>query len=251
MTPLQTVKVLNLDIAVVTKSSAAAQAESWAMKGDRAYAIEAADVHVVTRARHETAFGQCMDKFDMICPDGMPILWSANRQLEKVDRMPDRVCGADLMQEVMSQTTKKRSGSHFLLGGKESTLATLEETLPIKVAGVEIAGSYSPPFGEWPSDEFERICSKIIASGASHIWVGLGCPKQERWISEYKAKLPAGCYYGVGAAFAFHAGEIPRAPRVFQKTGTEWLYRLVREPRRLWRRYFTYNSLFIKYTFLD
>jgi len=252
MTPaFQSYRVLGTPVAVVTKEAAAAQVIAWADRGDRAYAIEAADVHVVTRARHEPEFGVCMSRFDMVCPDGMPVLWSINRELPEANRLTERVCGADLMQETMRQTAENRSQSHFLLGGAESTLEKLSETLPNTVPGVCIAGSYSPPFGEWPADEFERICQKVTDSGASHVWVGLGCPKQERWISENKHQLPPACYYGVGAAFAFHAGEISRAPMIFQQTGTEWLYRLVREPRRLWKRYFTYNSLFIRYQLFE
>ncbi|MBK1832277.1 WecB/TagA/CpsF family glycosyltransferase [Verrucomicrobiaceae bacterium R5-34] len=250
-TPFQSFRVLGTPVAVVTKESAAAQVIAWADRGDRAYAIEAADVHVVTRARHEPEFGECMSRFDMVCPDGMPVLWSVNRELPENDRLTERVCGADLMQETMRQTAEKGGQSHFLLGGAETTLEKLVETLPEKVPRVRIAGSYSPPFGEWPADEFERICQKITESGASHVWVGLGCPKQERWISENKQQLPPACYYGVGAAFAFHAGEISRAPRLFQKTGTEWLYRVICEPRRLWKRYFTYNSLFIRYQLFE
>ena len=251
MKPFTSVEVLGSPVACLSKESVAEQVIAWADKNDRAYAIEAADVHVITRARHEHSFRKCMGNFDMICPDGMPVLWSINRALPKHERLADRVCGADLMEEVMQQTAKSGEQSHFLLGGAEVTLKNLSDIFPTKIASVKIAGTYSPPFGEWPIDEFDRICQKIKNSGAAHVWVGLGCPKQERWISENKHKLPSACYYGVGAAFAFHAGEISRAPKLFQKTGTEWFYRLIREPRRLWRRYFTYNSLFLRYQISD
>jgi len=250
MSSFKTVSVLGSPVAAVSCKSAAACAVVWAEKSDRAYAIEAADVHVITRARHEKEFGECMKRFDMICPDGMPVMWCVNKGLSLDERLTDRVCGADLMYEVMRQTAKRKKGSHFLLGGSEDTLTKLVKIFPEKIFNVKIAATYSPPFGDWSSGEFGRICQKITESGATHIWVGLGCPKQERWISDNLHNLPVGCYYGVGAAFSFHAGDIARAPRICQKTGTEWLYRLVREPRRLWRRYFTYNSLFLRYQFL-
>jgi N-acetylglucosaminyldiphosphoundecaprenol N-acetyl-beta-D-mannosaminyltransferase len=103
----------------------------------------------------------------------------------------------------------------------------------------------------WPEDEFERMAGMIRESGANLIWVGLGCPKQERWIAENKDRLPPGVYFGIGAAFAFHAGEVSQAPAWIQRMGMEWLYRLLAEPRRLWRRYFTYNSLFVWHSVRD
>lgn len=240
--------VLGTEVAAVTRTEAAEVAIRWGRQKDRAYAIEAADVHVITRARHESEFGEVIGKFDMICPDGMPVKWSLNRQLEDDEKLASRLSGAELMEEVFLQSAHSEV-THFLLGGSEDLLAMLPDKMSALCEGSKVSGVYSPPFGEWPDDELERIISKIEESGAQHIWVGLGCPKQERWIAKHKEELPVGCYYGVGAAFAFHAGMIPRAPQIFQKLGMEWFYRLCREPRRLWKRYFTYNSLFIRYTF--
>lgn len=245
---IKTRKVLGLDVAVTTRSDAARQVIEWGNQGDRAYAVEAADVHVVTRARHEKEFGEVMAKFDLVCPDGMPVLWTVNKQLPDGEKMHERVSGAELMEEVLKQGQQQEDCSHFLLGGSEKLLEVLPDKLRELAPEAKISGVYSPPFGKWPDDEFERICSKIKESRAKHIWVGLGCPKQERWIANHKELLPTGCYYGVGAAFAFHAGLVDRAPTFFQKAGLEWFYRLCKEPRRLWKRYFTYNSLFIWYS---
>lgn len=244
----ETKPVLRCNVAVVTKELAASVVHQWAAKRDRSYAVEAADAHVVTRARHEKGFGESMAKFDLICPDGMPVLWTINRQLEDNQKLTDRVCGADLMEEVFLQSTEAASNKHFLLGGSQQTLDILKERLSKKFPQAEIADIYSPPFGQWPEDEFERISGKITASGAHHVWVGLGCPKQETWIAQHKEDLPPACYYGVGAAFAFHAGQVDRAPAFFRNNGLEWFYRLCKEPKRLWKRYFTYNSLFVWYT---
>ncbi len=239
-------KVLELPVAAHSLPEVIEQVTEWAQVGDRAYAIEAADVHVVTRARHEPDFGKVMGRFDLICPDGMPVLWSINRQLPQSEKLKDRVCGADIMAGTIEKSLENGLG-HFLLGGSENLLEQLESKLTERFPNVNIAGSYSPPFGEWPEDELDRICQKIIDSGAKFIWVGLGCPKQERWISKNKSELPPGCYFGVGAAFAFHAGEIQRAPAIFRKTGMEWFYRLCKEPRRLWKRYLKYNILYVWY----
>ena len=140
---------------------------------------------------------------------------------------------------------------HFFLGGQESTLETLESTFGEQFPSADIEGSYSPPFGEWPEDEFDRICSMIRESGANLIWVGLGCPKQENWIARHKDQLPPGVYFGIGAAFAFHAGEVSQAPAILQKAGLEWAYRIAAEPRRLFKRYLVHNSLFVWYSLWD
>lgn len=103
------------------------------------------------------------------------------------------------------------------------------------------------PFSVKQDVELEKICKLSKQSGANHIWVGLGCPKQELWIAEHKDDLPPACYCDIGAAFAFHAGEVKQAPEIFQKLGMEWVYRLWMEPRRLFKWYFNYNSLFVFY----
>ncbi|MBK1792781.1 WecB/TagA/CpsF family glycosyltransferase [Persicirhabdus sediminis] len=245
---MEIIPVINLPVACVSYASAIEEIKKMALAGDRAYAVEAANTHVAALARSNVEFGSAMAKFDLICPDGMPLVWSVNRQLDEGQKLTDRVYGPTLMLETIKASEDQPELKHFLLGGQQSTLDKLEAKFKKDNPGAEIAGSYSPPFGEWPADEFERMKEKIIASGANLIWVGLGCPKQELWIAKHKHELPAGVYFGIGAAFAFHAGEVKQAPAIFQKCGMEWLYRLCAEPRRLWKRYFTYNSLFVYYS---
>lgn len=216
---------------------------------DRAYAVEAANTHVAALARHEEEFGQTMSRFDLILPDGMPLVWSLNRELPHEEKLNNRVYGPTLM--LKTYAAAEPDARHFFLGGSPKTLEKLEENFTTAYPNAILAGVYSPPFGDWPEDEFERICAKIKDSGANLIWVGLGCPKQEKWMVENLADLPAGVYFGVGAAFAFHAGEVKQAPSLLQKLGLEWLFRLCMEPRRLWRRYLRHNSLFIFYYFQE
>ncbi|MGC4016784.1 MAG: WecB/TagA/CpsF family glycosyltransferase [Luteolibacter sp.] len=223
----------------------------WARLGDRARAVEAADTHVITRARHEPEFRAALRNFDLICPDGMPLVWAINGEVEASRRLTERVSGAELMGEIFRQSASDPTLKHFLLGGSEKLLETLQTKLGETFPGAAIADVYSPPFGPWPEDEFQRICDRIRASGANFVWVGLGCPKQERWIGENLTQLPPAVYFGIGAAFAFHAGTVERAPALFQKLGLEWAYRVYREPKRLFRRYFTYNSLFLWYSLRD
>ncbi|BDS06771.1 UDP-N-acetyl-D-mannosaminuronic acid transferase [Oceaniferula spumae] len=244
-----TIPVIGLPVAVIDYAGAIDWIKAAAKKGDRAYAVEAANTHVAAHARHNDDFGQVMAKFDLITPDGMPLVWSVNRQLAEQDKLTDRVYGPTLMLKTIEATAGNPELKHFLFGGKQSTLDKLQDRFSNDYPTTNIAGAYSPPFGEWPEDEFDRICQKIKDSGANLIWVGLGCPKQEAWIAKHKDKLPPAVYFGIGAAFAFHAGEVKQAPAWIQKFGIEWFYRLCREPRRLFKRYFVNNSLFLWYSF--
>lgn len=248
---MKTLDVIGLPVAATTYSEAVEWVAGNARKADRAYAIEAANTHVVALARHDEKFGAAMAKFDLICPDGMPLVWSLNRKLTKEEKLTDRVYGPTLMLKSIETSQGQPDLKHYLLGGSQSTLDKLKEKFNRDYPNTEIVGSYSPPFGEWPKEEFEKICGLIKESGANHVWVGLGCPKQELWIAKNKENLPPACYFGIGAAFAFHAGEVKQAPDFFQRIGMEWAYRLCKEPRRLFKRYFTYNTFFIYYSFCD
>ncbi|MEO5713824.1 MAG: WecB/TagA/CpsF family glycosyltransferase [Luteolibacter sp.] len=248
---MKTVSVIGLPVAATTYAGAVGWILEHAARGDKTYAVEAANTHVAALARADESFGGAMRRFDLICPDGMPLVWAVNSQLPADEKLTDRVYGPTLMLETLKATDGKPRFSHFLLGGKQGTLDKLTAVFSERFPNARIAASHSPPFGEWPDDEFETICGKIRGSGANLIWVGLGCPKQEHWIAENKDRLPPGVYFGIGAAFAFHAGEVRQAPASVQRLGCEWAYRLAMEPRRLFKRYFTYNSLFLYHLVRD
>lgn len=248
---MTTIPVIGMPIAATDYAGAVAWTLTRALAGDRAYAVEAANTHVAALARWAAAFGAVMARFDLICPDGMPLVWAVNAKLAPDAKLTDRVYGPTLMLETLKATAGAGEFRHFLLGGRPATLDRLNEVFTARFPNVAIAGSYSPPFGEWPVDEFDRICDLIRAARANLIWVGLGCPKQEQWIAAHKDRLPPGVYFGIGAAFAFHAGEVRQAPALVQRLGLEWLYRVCMEPRRLFRRYLTYNSLFLYYLLRD
>lgn len=244
--------IIGLPIAATTYAGAVEWILQRARTPQRAFAVEAANTHVAALARDDDAFGAAMRRFDLICPDGMPLVWTLNAQLADGQKLSDRVYGPTLMLETLKATNRPASEfKHFLLGGKQSTLDELTRTFAAQFPNVSIAGSHSPPFGEWPDHENELILKKIRASGANLIWVGLGCPKQEHWIAHHKDQLPPGVYFGIGAAFAFHAGEVRQAPPLFQRFGLEWAYRVAMEPRRLFKRYLTYNSLFLYHLLRD
>lgn len=249
---MKIVPVIGLPIAATTYAGAVKWILEHALERNKTYAVEAANTHVAALARADDSFGKAMQRFDLICPDGMPLVWALNSQLDESEKLTARVYGPTLMLETLRATDGRQSEfRHFLLGGKQSTLDTLGQNFAKQFPNVAIADSYSPPFGEWPEDEFEKIAEKIAESGANLIWVGLGCPKQEHWIAANKDRLPPGVYFGIGAAFAFHAGEVRQAPPLIQRLGCEWAYRLAMEPRRLFKRYFTYNSLFLYHLLRD
>ena len=189
-----------------------------ALAGEAPFLVAAADVHVMTRGVHEPEYGAVLERMDVICPDGMPVVWKLNR--------------------VRGGGPAERD---------ERTLETLAARLAEKYPGFCLAGVYSPPFRSWSEKDLQDMRETIASSGANVVWVGLGCPKQERWMAEQKDLLPPAVYAGVGAAFAFHAGTVKRAPVWMQKNSLEWLYRICREPRRLLKRYVKHNSLFLWY----
>jgi N-acetylglucosaminyldiphosphoundecaprenol N-acetyl-beta-D-mannosaminyltransferase len=248
---LKIISIIGLPVAATTYAGAVAWILERALAGG-VHAVEAANTHVAALARTDPQFGAAMCSFDLICPDGMPLVWAINSKLGGDEKLTDRVYGPTLMLETLKATNVESSDfKHFLLGGRQSTLDQLGANFEDQFPDLTIAGSHSPPFGEWPENEFEIIAEKIRGSGANLIWVGLGCPKQEYWIASNKHRLPQGVYFGIGAAFAFHAGEVRQAPPLFQRLGMEWAYRVAMEPKRLFRRYFTYNSLFLYHLFRD
>jgi N-acetylglucosaminyldiphosphoundecaprenol N-acetyl-beta-D-mannosaminyltransferase len=248
---LFTLPVIGLSFAITTYERAVDWVIARALQADAVYAVSAANSHVAALARNEPDFGQVMRSFDLVCPDGMPIVWCLNLYLPAEQRLRERVCGPTLMLETFRKTAGDDRFSHFIFGGKQQTIDKMVTRFTHLYPDSRITGTYSPPFGQWSEEEKRKILQKIRDSGANMIWVGLGCPKQERWIIENKHLLPAGVYFAVGAAFTFHSGEIRQAPMMLQRSGLEWVYRLLMEPRRLFRRYLVYNSLFIYYMLHD
>jgi N-acetylglucosaminyldiphosphoundecaprenol N-acetyl-beta-D-mannosaminyltransferase len=245
------VPIIGTPVAATTYAGAVEWILEHAALADLPYAVEAANTHVLSLARHNPDFGRSLEQFDLILPDGMPLVWALNASLTPSEKLTSRVYGPTLMLETLKATQGLPQFRHFLLGGKQSTLDKLSSSFSQRFPTTHIAGSHSPPFGPWPEDENETIFQKIRDSRANLIWVGLGCPKQEHWIAQHKHLLPPGIYFGIGAAFAFHAGEVKQSPPLFQKLGLEWAYRLAMEPRRLFKRYLTHNSLFLYHLLRD
>ncbi len=199
------------------------------------------NVHAVVSARQDSEFRDATNGSFMSLADGKPVFWVARSQ---GNRSIGHTPGPDFMMAALRRFPQRR---HFFYGSTPAVLGQLAERLRVEIPGLLICGSLSPPFGISSEAEVERHRQAIRAAGAEFVWVGLGAPKQERWMSRNAAALSPAVLFGVGAAFDFHAGTVSRAPRFMRRLGLEWLYRLAAEPRRLWRRYLFTNGMFIAY----
>lgn len=213
--------------------------------------MEAANTHVLALARHDAGFRQVMAQFDLVLPDGMPLIWVLNRRYRA--GLEDRVYGPTLMAKsfAWSQEREHAHLRHFLLGSSPETLEKLQTNLRRAHPEARIVGALSPPFRVWDEADRTAMIEAVRESGANFIWTCFGCPKQEKTLAEMKEQLPPGVYYGIGAAFAFHAGVVRQAPPWIQRLGMEWAFRMASEPRRLFRRYLVNNSRFLWYLCFD
>ena len=197
------------------------------------------NVHAVVMGRQNAGFQRITNSSFLSVADGKPVYWTA-RTKGPVGHVP----GPDFMRLVLERYAARK---HFFYGSTDAVLARLVERLEQELPGLQVAGSLSPPYRVLSEHEKSEHYERIRSSGAEIVWVGLGAPKQEHWMSEAASALAPALLFGVGAAFDFHAELMGRAPEVMRAWGLEWLHRLSSEPRRLWRRYLTTNSLFLAY----
>lgn len=202
--------------------------------------IVACNVHSLVTARLNPSFRKAIHNADLATADGAPVAWMM-RKLGCIGQ--SRISGPDLMWRYFEQAAQ-RGESIFLYGSDEYTQTRLVERIEQTFPGLRVAGRYCPPFRELTEAEDEAAVQMINASGAQTVWVSLGCPKQENWMTQHRDRIQA-VQIGVGAAFAYHAGTVKRAPKWMQDCGLEWLHRLVSEPKRLWKRYLVTNTLFL------
>lgn len=204
--------------------------------------VTAAAVNLVMSAREDPAARGALAAMTLAVPDGQPLVW-ALRLLGHA--RATRLYGPDLMAAFCARAAREGIPMYLYGGRTPAALARLEDRLRERHPGIRIVGGWSPPFRALTGEETERVANEIDASGAAVVWVGTGQPKQEIWMAAMRARLSAPLLVGVGAAFDFHAGLVAQAPGWMQRNGLEWLFRLSREPRRLWRRYARYNPLFV------
>lgn len=236
----ETVDILDVPIAAVNLSQAIARIEKWIEEGKRTY-VTLTGVHGIMESQDDPKIMRFHREAGMCLPDGMPTVWWG--QLAGHKNM-GRVYGPDLMLEVMEQSVSK-GYTHFLYGGKEGVPELLQSRLKQKFPGIKILGAISPPFRPMTEEEEKGLEELIQRLSPDITWVGLGTPKQERWMADHVGKLNSKVLIGVGAAFDFHTGLLRQAPAWIRKMGMEWFFRLCMEPGRLWKRYLKNNSRFL------
>lgn len=239
------VLILNSYIDSIAWTDALHRLTSWGAERRSSY-ITICNVHVVASAYLESDYGEIINNSDMATPDGAPIAWFIRRSGRLGQQ---RINGPDLFWKYceLSDNANFNAGqlpSIYLYGGREETLNILTSILSKNFPRLKVAGAFSPPFRPLTLEEDQKVIDDINSSGAGVVWVSLGCPKQERWMAEHKGKINA-VMVGVGAAFDYHAGTLKRAPFWMQNNGLEWAYRLIKEPRRLWKRYLVTNTVFL------
>jgi len=207
----------------------------------REYVCVAA-VHTVMESRDDDALRKAVDGAAFTVPDGQPLAWALRALGHDID---SRVYGPELMERACARAA--RTGQrHYLYGGRDqSALFKLTLRLRQRFPGLRIVGGWSPPFRELSEAELDAVAADINRARPDVVWVGIGVPKQEKWMAAMRHRLDAPVLVGVGAAFDFHAGLVPQAPPWMQRHGLEWLFRLKQEPRRLWKRYARHNPRFL------
>ena len=198
-------------------------------------------VHGVTEAQNDDGFRRILNASFLNTTDGMPLVWLGRHF---VGGNVERVYGPDLMLEMFA-ATQTIVFRHFFYGGAPGVAEDLKAKLEARFPGVQIVGTYTPPFRPLNAAEKQELAAQVRAAQPDMMWVGLSTPKQERFMAEYLPQLAVTLMAGVGAAFDFHSGRVKQAPRWIQRSGFEWLYRMCCEPRRLARRYLVNNPLFI------
>lgn len=231
--------VLGAKIDALTWDDAIDTISTWGAAHESRY-ICICNVHSVVTTTSDPEFKLVVNGADMCTPDGAPVAW-ALRKLGFSSQA--RINGPDLMWKYL-QHAQDLGQRVFFYGSTQSTLTKLSIAITQRFKKLHIAGAYAPPFRELSQSEDDAVIDMINHSGANVVFVGLGCPKQEKWMAAHRGRINA-VMIGVGAAFDYHSGVIKRAPVWMQRSGLEWLHRLASEPRRLFKRYMVTNTLFV------
>lgn len=238
--------ILGVNISAINMDEASLFIEDAVLKREKIY-VCVCPVSTVMECRKNARVLASVNSADLATPDGMAVVWIGRAAGYK---NISRVYGPELMQEICG-ISAKNGYRNYLYGSSRGVLDELNKRLIKTYPGLMISGSFSPPFRKLAKDEDDRIINDINNSNSDIVWVGLGSPKQDLWMYEHGDRINAPVLIGVGAAFDFLAGAKPQAPRWVRNNGFEWLFRLITEPRRLWRRYLLDYPLFVYYLLLD
>lgn len=236
--PIPRFEVLTVNVSAVQIPETVERMRRWILSRRKVHYIAVTGMHGVMEAQRDRRFERILNTADLVVPDGMPLVWLGRWHGHALAR---RVYGPELMETFCKETGTQFT--HFFYGGGPGTGRRLGEALGRRF-GIRSAGDYSPPFRPLTAEEDAEVIAMIERAAPDILWIGLSTPKQERWMYEHRDKLTVPVIVGVGAAFDFHTGQLKQAPRWMREHGLEWLFRLVAEPRRLWRRYLVYGTQF-------
>jgi N-acetylglucosaminyldiphosphoundecaprenol N-acetyl-beta-D-mannosaminyltransferase len=238
---VRTRDLLGIPIAMTDYEQAMDVMDGMIARRERGYVCAVA-VHAVMVAQRDDEMRRALVGSTLTVPDGMPLVWAANTLGEN---LPHRVYGPELMRRY-SQRCAAQGHRVWLYGGRDQGhLVQLALRLRQNHKDIKIVGGYAPPFRELTSEEEDAVVEQINRSKPDVLWVGIGVPKQEKWMARMRERLDVPVIGAVGAAFDFHAGRISQAPSWMQDRGLEWTYRIAQEPRRLLPRYLYYNPRFL------
>jgi len=239
--PPDSVDVLGVPLNLTNYESTLDWIDGTVAQGERGY-VCVCNVHTVMASAEDSELRSALLESSINVPDGQPLVWAINALGHA---LASRVYGPELMARACARGVE--SGQRFYLygGRNQGALVQLALNLRQRYPGVKIVGGFSPPHRPLTDEERDSVVAEINASRADVVWIGIGVPKQEKWMARMRPHLEAPVLIGVGAAFDFHAGLVPQAPNWIQNSGLEWAYRLAHEPRRLGRRYVRYNPRFV------
>ena len=245
--PFRSSRILGVRVDAVQIPEVVERMERWIGERNGCHWTAVTGMHGVTQAQRDPAFRETLNAADLVVPDGMPLVWLSRLRGHRLKR---RVYGPELMLAFCEQTARK-GYRHFFYGGAPGVPEHLAKRLQVRFPGLQVVGTYSPPFRPLRAEEDEQIVAIIKTADPDVLWVGLSTPKQELWMHEHRDRLNVPVIVGVGAAFDINSGRIRQAPRWMREHGLEWLFRLIQEPRRLWRRYLLRGSQFLFYVTLE
>ncbi len=237
-----TVDVVGVPLSVIDYEQAVRWMAAMVAGEQRCY-VCACNVHTVMASSEDPELrAALLSPLALNVPDGQPLVWAMNALGHS---LTDRVYGPELMARAFARAAETGQRCYLYGGRDQEALAQLERSLRRRFPGVNIVGGYAPPFRALSAEERAAVAQAINDAEPDVVWVGIGVPKQEKWMALMRPHLEAPVLVGVGAAFDFLAGLVPQAPPWVQKAGLEWAFRLTQEPRRLWRRYLRYNPRFV------
>lgn len=243
--PPPSFRILDIPVHAVQISDVVSHIQLWIRGDAKGRYIAVTSMHGVAESRSDSDYRRALNSADLVVPDGMPLVWLGRWHGYPLQR---RVYGPELMETFCRETGP--TYRHFLYGGGPGTAERLADSLRQRY-GVVVAGTYCPPFRPLTDEEQRNVTSRIQEVSPDILWVGLSTPKQEKWMHDNREAIHVPVMLGVGAAFDFNCGRTRQAPVWMRENGLEWLFRLLTEPKRLWRRYVVSIPKAVGLVFLD